>query len=47
MREFSRFYDKQEPAVSRLPLAVNREVKDDVYSQRQTGNGRLLLVTKA
>ena len=23
MREFSRFYDKQEPAVSRLPLAVN------------------------
>ena len=23
MREFSRFYDKQEPAVSRLPLSVN------------------------
>ena len=31
-----------------FPVIVhNREIKHDVYGQRQTGNGRLLLVVKA
>ena len=32
---------------SYLVLPDNREIKHDVYGQRQTGNDRLLLVIKA
>ena len=43
----SSFYGKNEISFLRLPFYVNREIKHDVYGQRQTGNGRLLLVIKA
>ena len=35
MREFSGFYDKQEPAVSRLPLDVNVMLNLSMISLRR------------